>query len=289
MSKFSIQIGKGVKTIDLKDPHLASFLGAFVSEGNLPHANKSLKISNKNLKFLEFATKNIRAVLGSYAATKLPPTPEHRDADEGFHKYFSTLVARVLTEGYGLRAGKRVVNNDGLPSLIFYAISNYSKNEWVRSWLVNYLQTRYSGDGHIKNINRSIILTKGNRLELANNLEKLVEKHYEKGKRSKQYPLELLHELRTVAKKPDNYPLELVHIQIALREIFGINARIECSGIRSIYHDRKVGTIIVTAHYKLVISRKDDAKKFYNEINFAPFDDKNRIKLKRVLSSYRAI
>lgn len=299
MSKFVIKLGKEIKIIDLKNPHLASFLGAFVSEGNLPYNNTSLKISNKNLKFLEFATENIRAVLGSHAATDMSPTPEHRDADEGFHKYFSIAVARVLTEGYGIKPGKRVANNEGLPLLVFDAISKFPQNIWVRFWLVNYLQTRYSGDGHIRNnlniddekINRdrSIVLTKGNKLEIANNLEKLVRKHYEKGKKPKQYPTELMCELRNVAKKPDNYPLELVQIQIALKDIFGIKARIECSGIRSVCRDRKIGAIIVTAHYKLVISRKEDVKKFYSEINFAPFDDKNRTKLEDLLSTYRAV
>lgn len=296
MDKFKIANGKEIKEVNLKDPHLASFLGAFVSEGNLSEKGASLKISNKNLDFLEYTLDSIKAILGNHAATTKAPTREHRDGDEGFHKYFSVCVAKILMNGYGIRPGKKVLNNEGLPPLIIDAIFIFPQNTWVKPWLVNYLQMRYSGDGHIRNNesfraekivrDRSIVLTKNNRLKIESFLEKDVSKNYREGKKVKEYPKNLISALKRRARISENYPLELLQVQFALKKVFGIKARLECSGICSIYRDKRRDILLVTAHYKLVISRREDTEKFYHEINFAPFDAENRLKLKRMLSTY---
>lgn len=74
-----------------------------------------------------------------------------------------------------------------------------------------------------------------------------------------------------------------------LVKLFGIESTIYPTDLRCIYFDKKRDIYIVSAKYRIVISRKNDILKFYENINFAPCDISNRKKLINLINSYKMI
>lgn len=291
---FEILVRDEPMIIDLTNPDLGSFLGAFISEGNL--SGLSLKISNDSLKFLNYITDCAKAVFGAKAASQLPPTPEHKDGRcNSFHKYYSSLVCKVLKDGYGVKEGKRILNDQGLPPIILSLLNQPEMND-LRAWLVRYLQSRFSGDGHVRNginigkdgckiVSRGIYLTKNKVLNVDKEMLQEVEKHYERGKKINSYPRELILALKAKVRDESNYPKEFVDIKNILEKVFHISSRFE-KELSKVYKDKKRQAIVVTGKYRIVISRKGDIEKFAKEINFAPPDDLNRKRLENVITSF---
>jgi hypothetical protein len=279
-------------TVDLLHPDAGAFLGAFMSEGNLTEG-MSVKITCKDIEFLDAATHHIQAVIGKNGATEKRPTNEHKKGGDGFHKYYSKTVATMLTEGYGVKPGRKVLNNDGLPEVLM-------KNAWnprAKMWFVRYLQMRFSGDGHVRNgvnsgkykdiITRRVALSRNMSLRLGKRLLGNVEKSYERGKPLKRYPRELVDELKTEMRRGRNFPKELDDISQLLSLYFGISSRVYPYGVRCIYYDRKKDRYIASAIYKLVISRREDIQRFQENVGFADFDLKNNTKLLKLRGTYK--
>jgi len=278
--------------VDHLNPDAGAFLGAFMSEGNLTE-KLSIKITCKNINFIKSATESIRNILGDAAATRLPPTPEHQDGEEGFHKYYSVHVARFLISSYGVVPGRRVLVNSGLPTVIM----NNKTDECSKEWLRRYLQMRLSGDGHVRNtisagkcgpiITRRVCLTRCLALDIDNDLSELVKINFGKNKPIRNYPEDLVERLKTVMKSENSFPKEFLDIRRLLLELFEIESKIYPYGLRCIYFDKKRKRYIASAIYKLIISRMGDIIRFQNKINFPDFDSKNREKLLKLIASYK--
>ena len=289
-SKFEIKDKNNKIYINLLDPELGAFFGAFMSEGNL---SDSLKITSKDLNFINSSTKSITKIFGNLGATKKEPTKEDNLGKKGFHKYYSKWVVKCLIEGYDIIPGKKILNNKGLPDVIMKNLDNVRIIDWFR----NYLQMRFSGDGHVRNsrnkgeyhyiVTRRVALTRCLALNINKSLIKIIEKEYEPRKNVKDYPDILIKELKKEMGEKKNFPKEFSDIEYLLSKLFGINSKTYPYGLRCIYFDKKRKKYIASAIYKLVISRKDDITKFYEKINFAPFDSLNREKLINLLQSYK--
>ncbi len=279
-------------SLDLLDPKMGAFLGAFMSEGNLTEMF-SVKISCKDLNFINSATNCINEIFGDIGATNRKPTKEDNLGKKGFHKYYSKWVAKCLVEGYGITPGKKVLNNKGLPEVVMKNMGNKKTIDWFR----NYLQTRFSGDGHVRNsinkgkyhyiVTRRVALTRCMALNVNKHIMDVIDKHHKPKKKINEYPQHLIRELKNESRKKKNFPKEFKDIQILLSDIFGVNSKIYPYGLRCIYFDKKRERYIVSAIYKLVISRKNDIMKFHEKINFAPFDHLNRKKLINLIQSYK--
>ncbi len=107
--------------ISIWDPNLAAFFGSFTSEGTLSK-QPSLKVTSKDLEFLKETTRCVRRVFGELSATALPPTKEHKNIDDGYHKYYSKTVANFLIFRYGVKPGRKVISNQGLPEFLMNSI-----------------------------------------------------------------------------------------------------------------------------------------------------------------------
>jgi len=268
--------------IDIRNHNLGLFMGAFCSEGTFPESkNTSIKITNRNMAFLNYVTNSLRNVFGKYAATNSIPTPEHRDSDEGFHKYYSNLVRDVLVLAYKIKPGRRVLNDEGLPDTVMKAINK--NEEWVKWWLRGYIQTRYTGDGHIRIKRKEIILTKNKALGLDREFIETLIKLYLKHKRLDMFPKNIINKLKINMKYETNYPKEFLDLKTAFKNLFGINSFIQPGWIKAIYLVKR-NKLVVTATYRLFIRGLDDIKKFYNQINFSWVDKRNRYKLLKCMS-----
>lgn len=278
--------------VDLLSPYAGAFLGAFMSEGNMTE-NNSVKITCKDLNFINHATACVRRIFGDFAATERKPTQEHKDAQEGFHKYYSALVAKFLIEGYDITPGKRVLVNSGLPDVIMSGATSTHINEWLKA----YLQMRFSGDGHVRNsrnkgrnhwiVTRRVALTKCLALDIPDYLKKEIKINHKKRKPIRGYPENIINELKSISRKNESFPREFADIKYLLGEIFGIRSKVYPYGLRCIYFDKKRRIYIASSIYKLVISRREDIERFEKNIGFAYFDAKNQDKLLNVISSYK--
>ncbi len=279
---------------DLFDPDAARFLGAFVSEGNMTE-QFSVKITCSNLDFIYSAMGSIKRIFGGSGFTDKEPTGEDRYHVKGYHKYFRKLVARWLIESYGIVPGKKILNNEGLPEFI---MENRSDAR-AKRWIVNYLQMRFSGDGHVRNsinlgknkqiITRRVALSRNMALGLEKYVIDEIRKNYTTKRPIRDYPPLLISRLKEEARKSGNFPRELADIQLLLDRYFGIRSKIYPYGLRCIYFDRKRDMYIASAIYKLVISRKEDIIKFRRDINFADFDAYNRDKLINLVNTYKTV
>ncbi len=271
--------------LNTKNKNFGAFLGAFVSEGNMPEYG-AIKITNKNKKFIEFATSSIKRVLGEVAATNLPPTSEHKDGDEGYHKFYSTAVRKVLIENFAVKPGKRIINNEGLPEIIMKNLYKPKEQLQIRNWMKSYIQTRYSGDGEIRRKRKQIVLTKDVSLKIEPESLESIQRYYRKGKKLESYPEYILDVLKTKMKNPRNCPKEFKDLQKVFKISFSIESKIFPSGVRTIYYDKKRNIMIVSVTYRLIISHIENIKKFYEKINFPPFDKENINKLKSIVTRY---
>ncbi len=278
--------------IDIWDHNLAAFFGSFTSEGTLTN-QLGLKVTSTDLDFLNYTTECARHVFGGLAATRRNPTREHKYIEDGYHKYYSKEVAKFLVSNYGVKPGRKVLSNQGLPEFIMDSVRNNKNVEKTKLWLKRYIQMRFSGDAHVqvglKNIiTRRIVLTRN--IALQNLDEKLlndIASKYSKKKIVRNYPPDLLEVLKSKGKEMLNFPQEFFDIQCALQKLFYIISTMNFYGIRSIYYDNKIQKLLVTGIYRLVIARKREVIKFANSIGFAPFDLKNRQKLINLTSSYK--
>ncbi len=274
--------------INVWDPNLAAFFGSFTSEGTLSKQH-ALKVTSKDLGFLKETTRCARSVFGEQSATNLPPTKEHKNIDDGYHKYYSKKVADFLILKYGVKSGRKVISNQGLPKFFMNSINNRENIEEAKTWLVRYLQMRYSGDGHVQTgATRRIVLTRNIALSnLDNETVEKIKTQYSKNKPVNEYPQELRNIIQTKAHDRVNYPVEFLDIKYALDSIFSIYSSINCYGVRSIYFDKNLGRHLVTGIYRLVIARKQDVIKFIRNIGFASLDVKNKQKLINLIISYK--
>lgn len=268
---------------DLKNQNLGSFVGAFISEGNMP-IKGAVKITCKNVEFLNFASSAITKVVGKKACTDLPPTPEHRTKNFAFHKFYSPVVRKLLEKDLGILSGKRIVNDQGLPELITNSLDNLEKNSWVKNWMKSYFQMRFSGDGEVRRKRKEIVLTKCKALlNLDEKLINEIRKNYENGKSIYSYPKDIQNQLRQEASKRENFPREFKDVQKILEIVFGIKSEIQKGWIRVIYFDKLRNIFVISSVYRLIISGIHNIEKFYEEINFPIIDEVNRKKVEVIL------
>ncbi|MFH1977703.1 MAG: hypothetical protein ABIJ92_00050 [Candidatus Aenigmatarchaeota archaeon] len=269
-------------------------MGAFNSEGNLT-GKSTLKISCKDINYLNSVTSHIKEVMGEYGATEKPPTKEDKKGEKGFHKYYSSTVSRTLINGYQVRPGKKILINNRLPKII---INTSLNSPWLKEWLKFYLQMRLSGDGHVRNsknvkngkkcLTRRVVLSRN--MALVNIDEKLlldIMKNYSNKKSVKNYPQRVTDEIGIRMRGKINYPKEFFDLQYFLEKLFDINSLIYTAGLRSIYYDKKRKKYIISCKYRLIISRKEDIIKFHDKINFAFCDKTNRKKLIKLIKTYK--
>jgi len=268
----------------IKDVKFARFLGGFVSEGNLVDTG-SLKITNQDLKFIDVIIKSATDLFGKDIVTNKPPTLEHVSDKNKFayHKYLRNKFGKFLINKIRIRSGKRILNDESLPHFVIKWSKNKDDLKNFKTWIRNYLQARFSGDGWVHLDKKWVGLTKVKAINLNSTLKKKLLSLYSKEKKIKDYPKTFIGELKLEAQKEINFPKELVQIRKFLYNLFEIDAKIQSVGIRTIYFDNKRQITIVSASYHLLIHRKD-IMKFNREINFLESDIKNRKRLKIILS-----
>lgn len=263
----------------LLDPRFGTFLGAFVSEGNMVETG-SLKITCKNMDFLQYVIEEIKSIVGEDVASDKKPTKEHLDGDEGYHKYFSTKFGKFLIREFGILPGKRIINDQGMPELIMKMVSESRFNE-VKPWLSNYIKMRYFGDGEVRRKRKEIVLTKCKSLNMGEFIKK-VEFEYEKGKKINDYSPQVLIYLKSVMKKENNFPKEFIDLQKVFKMVFDIDSKIYPAWIRGIYFDKKRNILIVSAVYRLILSGISNIQKFSSQINLHN-SDSNKQKLNQII------
>jgi len=270
----------------IKKIEFAKFLGGFVSEGNLVE-DGTVKITNSNLEFLYDLIECAKNIFGDDIVTNKPPTLEHKidKSKFAYHKYFSRNLGKFLMNYVGIKPGKRILNDDSLPIFIFNWSSNKKEEEIFKAWVKNYLQARFSGDGWVHLEKKWIGITKVRALKLNSKLKKELLSLYSKDKEVKDYPKIFIERLKKIARKKNNLPKEFKQIIKILIEFFGIESRIGFVGIRSIYFDNKRKKIIVSGSYHFIISKRENIKKFKEEINFLELDKSNRKRLDFILEN----
>jgi len=263
----------------IKDVKFARFLGGFISEGNLAD-NGTIKITNQNLEFIDHIVKCATANFGTDIVTSKPPTLEHiSDKSKfGYHKYLSNKLGKFLMSCIEIKPGRRVINDDPLPSFVLEWSKNKEDLINFKEWLKNYLQSRLSGDGWVHLEKKWVGLTKVKALRMDSYMEKKLLFLYSKGKRIKDYPKDFIEELKIESRRLRNFPKELIQLNEFLHEIFNINSAVRCVGIRTIYFDKKRKIFVISGIYHLLIFRKDLIK-FKQEINFLELDVRNRERL----------
>lgn len=182
-----------------------------------------------------------------------------------------------------MKPGKRIVNDDSLPKFLLEWFDNGYNNEDFKRWMKNYIQARFSGDGWIHLKKNWIGLTKAKSISLDNETLNELNKLYFKGRKIKDYPKEFIEKLKKEARKETHLPKELLELKDILHKVFYINSRVYSVGIRTIYYDRKRDRLIISGSYHLLISRRDNIKKFEESLNFLEIDKINRKKLNLIL------
>lgn len=265
----------------IRDSRFGVFLGGFVSEGNLVE-NGSLKITNQDLNFIDCIVKAASTLFGKNIATDKPPTPEHvsKSEDFAYHKYMSQKFGRFLIKKVGIKPGKRILNDDTLPGSIIKWFKSGKNLENFKEWMKGYIQARFSGDGWVHLTKKWVGLTKVKAIHISDPiLQTELSNLYLKGKQIKDYPKDFVGKLKIEARKVNNLPKELIELRDILKKIFFIDSRVYSVGIRTIYYDKKRDILIVSGSYHLIISRKDNVKKFKDCINFLEIDKRNRERL----------
>jgi len=268
----------------LKDARFGRFLGGFTSEGTIGDTG-CLKITNQDLQFIHQIVQSAVDVFGNEIVTKNPPTPEHVKDKNAFtyHKYLSTKFGKFLINEVGIKPGRRILNDQGLPDFI---------NNWQKSgfdyqnfvdWLRNYLQARFSGDGWVSLNSKRIGITKAKAVNFDNKIKNEIWSLYSKGKKIKEYPKDAIEKLKNEGRKSYNFPREFVELKEILNIFFNINSKIDLGGVRTIYRDNKRNVLIVSCFYRLNISKQENVKKFRDKINFLEFDEFNRERLDSII------
>ena len=267
----------------LLNPIFGRFLGAFTSEGNLPDDGNS-KITNKNLDFINQVISDSRELFGKDIVTGKPSTPEHKNSDTCYHKFFSRKLSKILICEIGLIPGRRILNNEGIPNLVMSKLYEDDSKNLMTSWFRNYIRMRYWGDGEVRRKRKEVNLTKANALNLNKDILQEIEFNYIKGKKIANYSDHLKHEMNRIASLKNNFPKELFDLQKVFIELFGIKSEFSKPWVKTIYYDNKRKILIVSAIYRLNISGIDNLRKFNENIGFEKFDP-NKTKMDFIMKN----